>query len=366
MLNNIRLTIIIIILIFCADDVLGVRIKDIADIKGIRYNQLLGYGLVVGLNGTGDKQGTEFTIQSVSAMLSKMGIVTDPDQIKVKNIAAVMVTAKLPPFIKAGSNIDVVVSSIGDASSLQGGTLLLTPLYAPDNKVYAVAQGPISVGGFIGSAGGNTVQKNHPTVGKIMSGAIVEKEVEVDINNRDKLIITFHQQDFTTTFRISQAINRLLGKSNATPLDSGTIELLVPEQYKNRIVEMIALIEVLDIPVDTPARIVVNERTGTIVMGENVRISTVAISHGNLTIQIKTELQVSQPEPFSKGETVVLPQSNVEVKEQDAKLLLLKQGVNIGEVVKALNAIGVTPRDLIAILQSIKAAGALHATLEII
>src|SRR5579884_384693 len=347
----------------------AVRIKDIAQVEGVRENSLIGYGLVIGLNGTGDKSGTTFTVQTLTSMLNKMGITVDPLLVKVKNVAAVMVTAKLPPFVKSGSRIDVVVSSLGDATSLQGGTLLLTPLRGPDQQVYAVAQGPISIGGFIGGKDGDSIQKNHPTAGRVAEGALVEKEVGFAFVNKDRLNILLRQQDFTTALRISRAINTQLGmEASATAVDSGTVTLQVPEEYKGRLVELLAAIEGVDVTVDLPARVVVNERTGTIVMGDQVKISDVAVSHGNLTIRVKTEYQVSQPPPFApKGsETIVVPQRQTEVKEEEAKILVLKGGTTIGEVVRGLNAIGVTPRDLIAILQAIKAAGALQAELEIL
>jgi len=346
----------------------AVRIKDIAAVEGVRENALIGYGLVIGLNGTGDKTGTTFTVQTLSSMLKKMGIAVEPSAVKVKNVAAVMVTAKLPPFTKTGSRIDVVVSSLGDATSLQGGTLLLTPLKGPDQQVYAVAQGPISIGGFIGGKEGDSVQKNHPTAGRVAEGALVEKEVGFPFLNKERFNLLLRQQDFTTALRISQAINAQLGgEAVATAVDSGTITLQVPELYKGRLVELLAAIESLEVAVDLPARVVVNERTGTIVMGDQVRISEVAVSHGNLTIRVKTDFQVSQPPPFAPegSETVVVPQRQTNVEEEEAQILMLG-GATIGEVIRGLNAIGVTPRDLIAILQAIKAAGALQAELEIL
>ncbi|MDC4205785.1 MAG: flagellar basal body P-ring protein FlgI [Candidatus Manganitrophus sp.] len=339
-----------------------------AAVEGVRENSLIGYGLVIGLNGTGDKTGTTFTVQTLSSMLKKMGIAVEPSAVKVKNVAAVMVTAKLPPFVKTGSRIDVVVSSLGDATSLQGGTLLLTPLKGADQQVYAVAQGPISIGGFIGGKEGDSVQKNHPTAGRVAEGAQVEKEVGFPFLHKERFNLLLRQQDFTTALRISQAINAQLGgESVASAVDSGTITLQVPDFYKGRLVELLAAIESLEVTVDLPARVVVNERTGTIVMGDQVRISEVAVSHGNLTIRVKTDFQVSQPPPFAPegSETVVVPQRQTEVQEEDAQILMLR-GATIGEVVRGLNAIGVTPRDLIAILQAIKAAGALQAELEIL
>ena len=344
----------------------AVRVKDIAMVGGVRDNQLVGYGLVIGLNGTGDKKGTEFTIRSVTSMLTKMGISIDPSLVSVKNVAAVIVTAKLPPFARKGNKIEGIISSIGDATSLQGGMLLLTPLKGPNQVVYAVAQGPVSLGGYIGGGGGDSVQKNHATVGRIAGGAIVEREVEMSINDRKDVTISLRNQDFSTAVRLSEAINHSLQQKIAYPEDSGTVVMSIPSEYQNRAVELIAVVENLDVQVDAAAKVVMNERTSTLVMGENVRISTVAISHGNLTIQVKTQIEVSQPGAFSKGETVVVPQGDVSVEEPQARLMVLQSGVTVDEVVRALNSVGVTPRDLIAILQAIKVAGALQAELEII
>lgn len=363
---NKTISLTLLILLLFAGVAHAVRIKDVATVGGVRDNQLVGYGLVIGLNGTGDKKGTDFTIRSVASMLTKMGITVDPAVISVKNIAAVVVTAKLPPFAKKGNKLDVIVSSIGDSTSLQGGTLLMTPLKGANQVVYAVAQGPMSLGGYTGGSEGNSVQKNHSTVGRIANGAIIEREVEMDMNAKDEVTISLRQQDFSTAVRLSDSINSFIHKKMAYPKDSSTVVLSIPEEYKKRVVELIASVENLDIKVDAPARIVLNERTGTVVMGENVRISTVAISHGNLTIQIKTQTKVSQPGPFSKGETVVVPQPDVSVDEPQARLMVLQSGVTVDEVVRALNSVGVTPRDLIAILQAIKEAGALQADLEII
>ena len=366
-LNNIMISIITILVMFIFTAPLqAARVKDIATVGGVRDNQLMGYGLIIGLNGTGDKKGTEFTIRSVTSMLSKMGITIDPAVVSVKNVAAVMVTAKLPPFAKKGSRIDVTVSSIGDSTSLQGGTLLLTPLIGVNQMVYALAQGPVSLGGYVGGGGGDSVQKNHSTVGRIADGAIIEREVEMDLNSRNDLTLTLRNHDFSTAVRLADIVNQNLKQDIAHPMDAGTVVISVPPEYENKAIELIAAVENLEVRVDAPARIILNERTGTVVMGENVRISTVAISHGNLTIQVKTQLEVSQPGAFSKGQTVVVPQKDVSVDEQEARLMVLPSGVTVDEVVRALNSVGVTPRDLIAILQAIKAGGALQADLEII
>ena len=346
----------------------GVRIKDIADIKGVRTNQLVGYGLVVGLNGTGDSDDAIFTIQSFASMLERMGVTVKPDDIEVDNVAAVMVTADLPAFGRSGSRIDVLVSSIGDAENLQGGTLLFTPLKGADGQVYAIAQGPVSTGGFAaGSESGSGVQKNHPTAGRVVNGAIIEKEIVSDFNNRQSLTLNLHRADFTTASRVAQAINIAFYDEIASTRDAGTIEVKVPEKYKGNTVALVTMIERLGVTPDIVSKVVINERTGTVIMGENVRISTIAIAHGNLSIEIKENSNVSQPLPFSRGgQTVVTPESQVLIEEGSNPIFLVESGVSIGEVVKALNALGVTPRDLIAIFQALKAAGALQAELEII
>jgi flagellar P-ring protein precursor FlgI len=363
-----KLALILAGLLFLVGPAHGVRIKDIADIKGVRQNQLVGYGLVVGLNGTGDSDNAIFTLQSMASMLEKMGVTVKPEDIQVDNVAAVMVTTDLPAFARTGSRIDVLVSSIGDADNLQGGNLLFTPLKAADGQVYAVAQGPVSTGGFVvGSASGTGVQKNFPTVGRVVNGALIEKEVSNNFNQKQLLTLTLHQPDFTTASRMAQAINIAFYEQIARTLDAGTIEVKVPEKYRGDTVPMVTMIERLGVTPDAVSRVVINERTGTVIMGENVRISTIAIAHGNLSIEIKENQQVSQPLPFSKtGRTVVTPESDVQVQEGNNPIFLVKSGVSIGEVVKALNALGVSPRDLIAIFQALKAAGALQAELEII
>ena len=345
----------------------GARLKDIASLKGVRVNQLVGYGLIVGLNGTGDGTGTKFTVQSLVNMMERLGIHALSDQVKVANVAGVIVTADLPPFARAGSRMDVLVSSVGDAKSLQGGTLLLTPLRGVDNKVYAMAQGPLLVGGFAsaGAAGGG-VQKNHPTVARIPGGAIIEREIPFDFNSLNNLTITLHQPDFTTAIRISKAINQRLEGPLAFPADAGTVRINVPEAYRKNLVALMASLEQVDIRPDMKAKIIIDERTGTVVMGENVRISSVAIAHGNLSIHIKESKGVSQPAPFSQGQTVVTDDSQVNISEENNRLILMPQGTSLSDVVKALNAIGVSPRDLIAVFQAIKASGALQAELEII
>ena len=362
------------------------RIKDISSIKGIRQNQLLGYGLMIGLNGTGDKGGTQFTIQGLVNMLEHMGVHVDPDEVKVKNVAAVVVSAKLPPFARVGKKIDVTLSSIGDAKSLQGGTLLLTPLKGVDGKVYALAQGAVSIGGYSagGDAGGG-VTKNHPTVGRISGGASIEKEIPLSIMSKNEMTIILNDPDFNTADRAAKAINLRIGENVAKSIDSGTLTFRIPERFQNKVVNLIAQIGEIQVEPDSIAKVIVNEKTGTVVVGENVRIQKVAVAHGNLSINIKENKNVSQPLPFAPsgggaapqqmkngtvvapgGSTVVTSESQVAVAEENSRLLLIPKGRTIGELVNALNAIGVTPRDLITILQAIKAAGALQGELEII
>ena len=345
----------------------AIRLKDVASFKGVRANQLLGNGLVVGLNGTGDGTNVDFNTQELANMLANMGITVNRTKMKVKNIAAVAVTAVLPPFARVGSRIDVLVSSMGDAKSLQGGTLVLTPLKGVDGQVYGLAQGPISVGGFAasGDAGGG-VTKNHPTAGRIANGATVEREIPFDFAGKDNIILALNDPDFTTATRAVGAINRHFHGNYAFSQDSGTITIKLPPAFKEKMVSMLSSLENLEISPDAVAKVVIDERNGTVVMGENVRLSTVAIAHGNLMIQIKERPRISQPLPFSQGTTTVVPDTSITVKEGKDHLMVLPEGINIGQVVQALNAIGVTPRDLIAILQAIKAAGALQAELQII
>jgi flagellar P-ring protein precursor FlgI len=343
----------------------GARIKDVSYINGVRSNQLIGYGLVIGLKGSGDKTNTIFTNQSLSNMLEKMGIRVDPNATRVKNIAAVMLTADLPPFAKTGNRIDVVVSSIGDATSIEGGVLLLTPLRGVDGEIYGMAQGPIVVGGFLASGQGGSITKNHPTVGRIANGVTVERELNYDNYKLETIMISLRTPDFTSTRRIVERINSMF-EGAARAQDGGTISVTTPEDLRSNPVRFLSIIENLDIKPDGQAKIVVDEKNGTVVIGENVMISTVAISHGNLSVQIKEDKKVSQPMPFSMGQTVVTPDTKMRVEEDKAKFILMEGGVTIRELVNALNAIGVSPRDMITILQTIKAAGALYAELEVI
>jgi len=354
----------------------AVRIKDVGSFEGVRDNQLIGYGLVVGLDRTGDQViGGQFTIQAMMSMLNKMGInlVINPIQLLTRNIASVIVTAKLPPFAKPGSTLDVLVSSMANAKSLQGGTLLLTPLKAANQQVYAVAQGPVSIGGFLGGtggAGGSTVTKNHQSAGIVPGGAIIEKDAGIDIESWETVSVLLRQPDFTTAIRTTEAIDGVFGKGSATAVNAGLVRASVPATFRGRVVEYIATIEGLDVNVDLPAKVVVNERTGTVVLGEHVRISTCAISHGNLTISVKNTINVSQPTApiigSTGGQTTVTEDVQTEAKEQESRLIVVDETVTLGEVVRALNAVGVTPRDLVAILSALRAAGALQANLDVI
>ena len=346
--------------------VYAVRIKDLVDIKGARRNQLVGYGLVVGLFGTGDGKNSVFTSQSLAALLDKMGVTVDPDQLKGDNVAAVMVTADLPPFARVGSELDVLVSSIGGAESLQGGTLLLTPLRAADNQVYAVAQGPVSTGSYAYRGASAGVAKNFPTVGRVVDGALVERELSVAFNQKERLSLGLRAPDFTTASRVAAAINMAVFNGTASTPDGGTVDVIIPKTYQDNVVAFVSMIERLEVTPDVESKVIINERTGTVVMGETVRINKVAIAHGNLSIQISQINNVSQPLPFSDGRTVSSPETNLTVQEGQSPIFLVDAGVSIGDVVRALNALGVSPRDLIAIFQALKAAGALQAKLEII
>ena len=363
------------------------RLKDIASIEGVRSNQLIGYGLVVGLKNSGDKSyKSPFTIQTMLAMLERLGTSVDVRQlvdqrlgvsdvrmlrdVRVENVAAVMVTAELPAFSRQGSKIDVTVSSLGDARSLQGGTLLLTPLKAANGEIFAVAQGAVSTGGGYGEKSRRVSEtKNHPTVAKVTNGAIVEKEVGFDFNKLPKLTLEMHDPDFTTAQRIVSAINAAIGPDTAKALDSAAIEVNFPAEYTERKVELVSRLEGLEVETDTQAKVVLDERSGTIIIGENVKLSKVAISHGNLTIKVDDKTTVSQPRAFAAGQTVTVPKTLLTVEELGGKsdrLMVVEPGINLGDMVKALNAMGVSPRDLIAIFQTLKSSGALKAELEII
>ncbi len=364
---RIKSSMLMVLLLLLAVSANASRIKDIADIEGVRTNQLVGYGLVVGLNGTGDSSSTQFTMQSLVNMMEHLGMRLDRNNVKVDNVAAVMVTAKLPPFAKVGTTMDVLVSSIGDADSLVGGTLIMTPLNGPDGEVYAVAQGPLAVGALSFGGKAAKVQKNHPTVGRVPGGALIEKEVGFELPDTNELHYRLRQPDFTTVSRMATAVNKYFGQNLAHAIDSASLKITIADDYADSMIEFIAQVEHVEVIADMAAKIIVNERTGTIVMGNNVRLSTVAVSHGNLNLVISESAMVSQPGPFGgNGETVSVSNSDLTASEDKGNLVVLPMGVSIGDVARALNAIGATPRDLIAIFQAIKAAGALHAELVVL
>jgi flagellar P-ring protein precursor FlgI len=344
------------------------RIKDIGHFSGVRSNPLVGYGLVTGLNKTGDKLQTFFTQQTLLNLLERFGLTVNNPAIRVQNIAGVMVTADLGAFERPGSRIDVTVSSIGDATSLQGGVLLQTPLIAPDGNVYALAQGALVLGGF--SAGNNAtgVTVNHPTVGRIPNGASVERAVVTGMPQTvETLELVLDHADFTTVKRSVEALNMSFGRAIASPVDGRSIRLALPVEYQQRPIDFMSAVEAVTVDVDTKARVVVNERTGTVIIGNDVTIAPVSISHGNLSISIETQFSVSQPQPFAPGgQTVVVPEQKVNAQEQKSNFVTLGRGATVDDLIRGLNALGVTPRDTIAILEALKAAGALQAELEII
>lgn len=343
------------------------RIKDLIDIEGVRENQLVGYGLVVGLSGTGDSlNASPFTRQSLTAMLERMGVNTRGATLRTKNVAAVMVTASLPPFQTQGTRIDVTVSAMGDATSLQGGTLLVTPLLGADGEVYAVGQGPVAVIGFQAEGQAAKVVRGVPTTGRISNGALVEREIEFALAGMSTVRLALRNPDLTTARRIASAINTLLGGPASEPIDPATVQLTIPQTYRSNIIRLLTEIEQLRVQPDMPAKIVIDERSGIIVMGREVRVATVAVAQGNLTVTISEEPIVSQPTEFSNGQTVVLPRTTVQVDDESYRqLAVVPQGVTLQELVDGLNSLGIGPRDLIGILQAIKAAGALQAEIEV-
>jgi flagellar P-ring protein precursor FlgI len=344
------------------------RIKDIVDVEGIRDNLLVGYGLVVGLNGTGDTlRNAPFTQQSLIAMLERLGVNTRGTQLKTDNVAAVMVTASLPPFAAQGTHIDITVSALGDATNLQGGVLLVTPLMGADGQVYAVAQGSVATGGFAAQGEGASVVRGVPTNGRIANGAIVEREIEFKLADLQKLRLSLRNPDLTTAVRVANAVNSFLGNATASADNPTTVELTVPAAYRGNVVGLLTEIEQLRVEPDLPARVVIDEGSGIIVMGQDVRVSKVAIAQGNLTISVSESPQVSQPAPFSEnGQTVVVPRTNIEIEEEKGRQLAVVDGsISLKDLVDGLNALGVNPRDMISILQAIKAAGALQAEIEV-
>ena len=343
------------------------RIKDITDIEGVRENWLVGYGLVVGLNGTGDSlRNAPGTQQSLQAMLERLGVNTRGANISSGNVAAVMVTANLPAFAAQGSRIDVTVSALGDAKNLQGGTLLVTPLLAADGNVYAVSQGQIAINGFSAQGQASSVTKGVPTSGRIVSGGMVEREVKFDLASMQSLRLSLRNPDFTTARRVSDAINAFIGGNIAVADNPGTVRVTVPSANRGNMIGLLTDIEQLRVEPDLSAKVVIDEASGIIVMGSDVRISSVAIAQGNLTIRVTETPEASQPEPFSQGETTVLPRTDIQIDEPtDRKLAVMRPGVSLQQLVNGLNSLGVSPRDMIAILQAIKAAGALQAEIEV-
>ena len=341
------------------------RVKDLADIEGVRSNQLIGYGLVVGLNRTGDRvQQNLYARQTLQNLLERMGISTDAATLKPENIATVLVTATLPPFIRQGAKLDVTVSSIGDARSLQGGTLILTQLKGIDGQTYAVAQGSVSIGGISAGDKGNSVEINHPTVGRVPNGGTVERIVPTELAAGNRLTLVLRNDDFSTAAKLDQVINAKFGGGTAKALDGRNVEVSLPAKFADSRVAFIAELENLRLAPERLAKIVINERTGTIIMGRDVRIAAVAISQGGVTVRIGTQYEVSQPILSRTGETTVVPQTNVEVNEKKAESVILPDGATIDEVVRGLRALGVSARDIISILQAIKSANAMNAELE--
>ncbi len=342
------------------------RLKDLIDVEGVRENQLIGYGLVVGLNNTGDSlNNSPFTKQSLQAMLERLGVNIRGAQLRTGNVAAVMVTANLRAFSTQGTRLDVVVSALGDAKSLQGGTLLVTPLLGADGNVYAVAQGTVAVAGFQAEGDAAKIIRGVPTVGRISNGALVEREIDFALNRMTTVRLALRNPDLTTAKRIAGAINDFMGSPVAELIDRATVAITVPPKYKGNLVSLLTEIEPIVIEPDQPAKVVIDERSGIIVMGRDVRVSTVAVAQGNLTVTITEQPQVSQPNPFTKGRTQVVPRTNIQVQEDGRKFGLVSEGVSLKELVDGLNALGVGPRDLISILQAIKASGAIQAEIEV-
>jgi len=343
------------------------RLKDISHIDGVRRNQLIGYGLVVGLNGTGDKAGSEFTNRAAANLLERLGMNVSADSIKLKNVAAVILTAELPPFARAGQRLDVTVSSLGDSPSLQGGTLLLTPLRAANGEVYAVAQGSVIIGGIVAGGAGAGIQVNHATVGRIPSGALLERDAPVAAMPEGYVDLVIEEPDFTTAARVAAALDNRFGDGSSKALDAGRVRVRAPEEFAGKRVEFLAAVEVVTVRPDASAKVILDEKTGTIVVGEDVAVRPVAIAHGSLTVQIAPYLEVSQAAPLAPGgETVARDRASVAVSEASGSLAIVGGEPNLASLVRALNSLGVGPRDLVTIFQTLKAAGALEAELEIL
>lgn len=349
------------------EELISIPLRDVVDIRGVRDNQLVGYGLVVGLAGTGDGTQAKFTIQSLANALQRMGVAVPPSAIRVRNAAAVMVTATLPAFSQAGTRLDTTVASIGDAKSLTGGLLLMTPLHGPDGQVYALAQGSVSLGGgYSAGGGGASVTKNHTTTGTVPGGALVERSAGIDLSERTTFDLQLRRPDFATAIKVQDALTRTFAPGVARAIDSGTVRVRVPDDLHDAPVEFLARALESKVNPTTPAKVVLNERTGTVVLGGDVRIGRVSITHGNLTISIVKRFDVSQPAPFGKGETKVVPSTEVVADEETGQGLSLQEGAKVEDLVGALQKLGVTPRDMIAIFEAIRAAGALHAELVVI
>ncbi len=342
------------------------RIKDLVDVEGVRQNQLVGYGLVVGLNGTGDSlNNIPFTKQSLQAMLERLGINTRGQTMRTANVAAVMVTANMSPFATPGARVDVTISALGDSKSLQGGTLLGTELLGADGEIYAIAQGPVAIAGFSAEGDAASITRGVPTAGRVPNGAVMERDPAFDLASKASVRLSLRNPDLTTAKRMAVAINDFLGMPTAETLDYATLRLHLPKDYEGNIVSLLSEIEQLRVDPDNVARVVIDERSGVIVMGKDVRVSTVAVAQGNLTVTINEQAQVSQPDPLSEGQTTIVPRSTIEVKDDKRRLAMLKEGVTLQELVDGLNALGLGPRDMIAILQAIKSAGALQAQIEV-
>lgn len=357
-----KILILIVLLVSVAN---AARLKDISDIEGVRGNQLFGYGVVVGLNGTGDGNAVEFTTKSLANLMERSGLRINPENIRVRNVAAVMVTATLPAFARPGSKIDVQLSSIGDAKSLLGGQLIFTPLKGADGNVYAVAQGSVAVGGFSIEAGGDAAIQNHPTVGRIAEGGIIERAIPFDLFQSKRVRVVLKNADFTTITRLVSVINKEFKHPLAKAVDAASVEIPLIGPLKSDPIGLLARLEQLEVDRDTSAKVVVNEKTGTIVMGNRVTLSQVALAHGNLNISIRSENQVSQPEALAQGQTQVVTNEDITIGQEEKQLSLIGGNVTLGELIDALNSLGATPRDLISIFNALKQAGALNAELVI-
>jgi flagellar P-ring protein precursor FlgI len=343
-----------------------VLVRDITTISGVRDNQLVGYGIVVGLKGTGDQQQTVFTVQTLANVLQRMGVQIPTASVQVKNVASAIVTATIPPFARPGTTIDITVSSIGDAKSLEGGVLMLTALHGPDGQVYAEAQGPLTLGGYVASQNGRSKMVNHATVGRVPAGALVERDTSIDLTRLNTLSFVLRDADFTAAHDIAEAINGSFGREVAKALDSRRVDVTVSQCGITSIPALISRVQNLEVSLHPPAKVVMNERTGTIVMGGDVKLSAVSVLHGDLTVEVTSTLLVSQPSPYSKGTTTIVPETQIHAEDAPARSIRLTQGADVEELINGLHAMGASARDIVAILQAIKAAGGLQAELEVL